>query len=249
MESPEIVLRFLIEFDGTDFAGWQTQIKGERTVQGELEAALSQVLQRKVNLIGAGRTDAGVHAAGMVASAKLNAPAIPLEQLMRAVNSLTGGDVQVLRIEGASPDFHARFSALSRSYRYRLECRQHPLRRRIAWTPQHPWDDSLSREASRMILGRHSFRSFCLQRPGETEYLATVFQSDWITDEDGVSYYVTADRFFHKMVRGLVLAFYDVGRGFLSLDDFTAMLLNRPDPARPVRVAPPQGLTLMSVEY
>jgi len=240
--------RFLIEYDGTEFAGWQRQGQGERTVQETLETALEQILQHPVSLIGAGRTDAGVHAEGMVASAKFPTPKMSLDRLMLAVNSMCEHDVQIHELTEAAPDFHARFSAVSRSYRYRLECVRHPMFHRFSWVPPFDWNDSKIADAVVLIPGRHCFRSFCLERPGETEYISNVLSAVWEPDSSGATFRITADRFFHKMVRSLVMGLYDVGRGYHSLEDFRK-LLDQPDPAIPVRVAPAQGLTLVSVGY
>lgn len=252
--------RFLIEYDGTDFAGWQRQGKGERTVQGVLEAALAQVLQEPVTLIGAGRTDSGVHAEGMVASALLTPPTMPLDQLRKAINSMSGGDVQIIELVEAPLGFSARFSAVSRSYRYRLERVHHPLRRRTSWTPQFDWDDAKIIEAVALLTGKHCFRSFCLERPLEKDYISHILSATWEVDDEmsvgrgsapvhgGATFRISADRFLHKMVRALVAALYDVGRGYYTVDDFRR-LLDEPAPNPALRVAPACGLTLVSVGY
>ncbi len=247
-QSSHLRFKMLIEFDGTDFSGWQRQINAKRTVQGEIETALTQILQQKVSVIGSGRTDAGVHAIGQVAHVDLLDVHIPLNRLHLALNSLLPNDVQVLKVELTSPRFHARYQAISRSYGYRIERRHRPTLRRFAWTPPYSWDDEIIRTAAQMLVGRHSFKSFCLQRPGEEEYHCTVKEANWDSDNNGVNFFITADRFLHKMVRGLVGALIDVGRGRYNLDDFQKLLLE-PERNGAVWVAPPQGLTLLKVEY
>ncbi len=240
--------KLIIEFDGTDFSGWQRQGRAVRTVQGEIENAIAQILQQKVTVIGSGRTDAGVHALAQVAHSDLILSKFPLEKLHFALNSLLPGDVQVLSLEETSLSFHARFQALSRSYRYRVERRRHPLLQRFSWTPPYAWDDDVIGKAVQMLPGRHSFKSFCLQRPGEDGYFCTVKGTAWEVDENGVNFLITADRFLHKMVRGLVGALIDVGRGRYTLDDFRD-LLDEPVRNGAVSVAPPHGLTLLCVDY
>jgi len=240
--------RFLIEFDGTDFAGWQRQIDSTRTVQSEIENALAQILQQKVTLIGSGRTDAGVHALGQVAHADLFLANISPQKLLSSMNSLLKADIHIISLNETSSDFHARFQAISRSYRYRIERNRHPLLRRYIWTPQYIWNDEFVIPAVELLIGRHSFKSFCLQRPGEEGYYCTIKSAKWEIDNDGVNFLITADRFLHKMVRGLVGALIDVGRGRYSLDEFN-QLLDNPKRNGAVSVAPPHGLTLMRVDY
>lgn len=240
--------RVRIEYDGTDFSGWQIQENADRTVQGAIEAALAQIFQQKIDVIGSGRTDAGVHSVGQIGHFTLPDARMPMERLISALNSMLPKDVQLYDAEPVTDDFHARFSARARSYRYRLERRFHPLTRRTAWTPPHPWDDHVIGQAVPEIVGSHSFKSFCLARPGEEDYFCTVQSCEWLQDQEGATFHITADRFFHKMVRSLVGALYDLGRGHISADDFTR-LLHHPTTNAAVYIAPPQGLVLIKVEY
>ena len=212
-------------------------------MQGEIESALAQILQQPVAVIGSGRTDAGVHAEGQVAHASVTGLKMSLEQLQRALNCLLPHDVQILALDEAPADFHARFSATARSYRYRVERFHHPLRRRFVWVPPHSWDDELVARSVALLPGRHSFQSFSLERPGESEYICVVESASWTPDASGATFRITADRYFHKMVRGLVGALIDLGRGYLSPDDFQR-LLDHPERNGAVFVAPPQGLVL-----
>lgn len=240
--------KLTIEFDGSEFSGWQRQINASRTVQGEIEKALQQILQQKTAVVGSGRTDAGVHALAQVAHVDLSLGTMPLSRLHLALNSLLPNDVQILEIEPAEPHFHARFHAVSRSYRYRIERSHHPIRRRFSWTPPYNWDNELIKMTTMFLTGRHSFKSFCIQRPGETGYFCTVREANWEDDAEGVDFFITADRFLHKMVRGIVGALIDLGRGRYSREDFQK-LLDEPTANGAVFVAPPQGLTLLKVEY
>ena len=240
--------KLCIEYDGTDFSGWQSQLDNARTVQVEIEKALAQILQHRVVLVGSGRTDAGVHAASQVAHADLELKDLPPDRLRQALNSLLPKDIAILEFQKSSPDFHARFDAISRRYRYRIENVNHPLGRRFAWTPPCSWDDGEIQPAVELLTGRHSFKSFSLRRPNETGYFCTLTEAEWQIDEDGVSFYIAADRFMHKMVRGIVGALIDVGRGRFGFEEFRR-LLERPEQNSVVSVAPPHGLTLLKVEY
>lgn len=240
--------KFVIEFDGADFSGWQRQIKGTRTVQEVIENALSQILQQKVTLHGSGRTDAGVHALAQIAHADLHLSTITPQRLHLALNSLLPKDVQALALEETSPYFHARFDAMSRSYRYRIERIERPLLRRFAWTPQHEWKDDHIQEVVNQLTGRHCFKSFCLQRPGEEGYFCQILEAKWEIEDASVNFWITGDRFFHKMVRSIVGALMDVGRGRLGVENFRK-LLHEPEKHGAVSIAPPHGLTLMRVDY
>jgi tRNA pseudouridine38-40 synthase len=170
------------------------------------------------------------------------------ENLIRGANSLMKRDVMILDIAEAPPTFHARFSAVSRSYRYCLIRRDRPLLRRYAWYPGNAWDDELVKQAVGLIPGEHSFMSFSHARPGETEYICRVTEARWEADDEGAAFHITADRFMHKMVRGLVGALVDLGRGYTGLEHFKN-LLDNPERTGATRVAQPQGLTLVGVGY
>ena len=251
-------LKLLIEYDGTDFSGWQFQ-PHRRTVQGELEQALSGLIPPSLDaiaqqggeilsrIIGAGRTDAGVHALGQVAHVDIKSN-LPGEVILKGMNRLMQRDVRILAVDEAPPGFHARFSAKSRSYRYRLLHRDSALERRTAWAPKFKWDNGLIINALAHLAGEHSFKSFCRARPGENAYICRVFAASWESDDQSATFQITADRFLHAMVRGIVGALLDVGRGYRSIAGFR-QLLDHPDRIGAVQTAPAQGLTLMRVEY
>jgi len=240
-------LRLLIEYDGTDYAGWQRQ-PGDPTIQQTLEEVFERLLGIPISLIAAGRTDAGVHASGQVAHFDVETLRVPLDRLTIAANSFLPPAIRVLAAEPAAPDFHARYSATSRSYHYRIEHTLHPLRSRTSWTPMLPWDDTLAEEGVSLLFGRHDFRAFALYRPGELHYECVVTEAHWVADNDGVTFRITANRFLHKMVRGLVGSLFDLARGYYSPDDFR-QLLERPVRCGAVRIAPAKGLTLVAVAY
>lgn len=223
---------------------------GLRTVCGVLVDALSRVLREPVALTVAGRTDSGVHATGQVAHADL--PAAPdAPRLVRRLARLLPPDVRVRAITPVPAAFDARFAALRRHYRYRVATAPHgadPLRARdtLAWP--HPLDLDAVHAASAGLLGEHDFAAFCRRREGATTVRA-LQQLDWAAAPDGVvTVAVAADAFCHSMVRSLVGALLDVGRGRRGVD-WPADLLTRRERASEVPVAPAHGLTLVAVDY
>ena len=239
-------IKIKLEYDGTDFHGWQRQ-PDLRTVQEDVEKALSSVLCEKITVIGAGRTDAGVHAVGQVAHFSTE-NSLDIVNIINGANSQLKKDLRIWDIEEVPASFHARFNAVSRSYRYQLLKWDRPLKRRFAWFPDCSWDDEVIREAVCLLAGEHSFKSFSHARPDEEEYICNVIEAAWEYDEDGSVFTIIADWFMHKLVRGIVGALIDVGRGYISFDEFRR-LLEEPENNGATRVAQPQGLMLVEVGY
>jgi tRNA pseudouridine38-40 synthase len=223
---------------------------GLRTVCGVLTDALATVLRTPVALTVAGRTDAGVHATGQVAHADLPGDADP-DRLVRRLARLLPPDVRVRAVRPVPPAFDARFGALRRHYRYRVATAPHgaePLRARdtLAWP--HPLDLDAVNAASAHLLGEHDFAAFCRRREGATTVRA-LQELRWTGEADGVvTAAVAADAFCHSMVRSLVGALLDVGRGRRAVG-WPADLLTRRERASEVPVAPAHGLTLVAVDY
>jgi tRNA pseudouridine38-40 synthase len=243
--------RLTLAYDGTDFAGWQRQREGrERTVQGELEAALARLCRgAAVSVAGAGRTDAGVHAEGQVASFELPRAIAPGE-LQRALNGLLPCDVRVLEAAEAPPGFHARRSAVAKLYRYVLDCGGVPLpqrRRHAAFVPFSLDPDAVRRAAS-LFVGRHDFASLASSGGSVRTTTRTVIRSQALLDGAGLVYEVEADGFLRKMVRSMVGGLIAAGRGDLSGDDLVRRLEARDRRAWPAP-APACGLTLVRVDY
>jgi tRNA pseudouridine38-40 synthase len=215
-----------------------------------LEGALGTVLRSPVALTVAGRTDAGVHAAGQVAHADLGAGLDPA-WLVRRLARLLPPDVRVRAVTAAADAFDARFSALRRHYRYRVATAPHgadPLRARDTLSWPYPLDLDAVRSASDGLLGEHDFAAYCKRREGATTVRGLQALS-WTRGADGVvEAAVSADAFCHSMVRSLVGALLDVGRGRRAVD-WPAGLLQRSERANEVPVAPAHGLTLVAVDY
>jgi tRNA pseudouridine38-40 synthase len=245
-------VRLDLAYDGTAFAGWAFQ-HDVRTVQGELESALATISRRDdlPRVTVAGRTDAGVHARGQVAHVDLPPQAAEDPLLLRRLNGVLPPDVRVHRVSRAPAGFDARFSGLSRTYRYRVADAPElvdPLRRHdtLAWP--RPLDLALLQEASQRLLGLHDFAAFCRRREGATT-VRTLQRLDWERDAQGVLVAtVQADAFCHSMVRSLVGALLAVGEGRHPVE-WPASLLALGVRASEVTVAPAHGLTLDGVEY
>ncbi len=246
-------LRIDLAYDGTDFRGWATQ-PGLRTVEAEVAAALATALRTApVALVCAGRTDAGVHARGQVVHTDLpdGADGGDHALLARRLNGILPADVHVRRVLTAPAGFDARFSALWRRYTYRIADRVDlidPLTRLHVLTWPRDLDLDLMNEASRLLLGRHDFASFCKQRPYATT-IRTLLELTWTRDAHGLaSASVRADAFCHSMVRALVGCLVSIGEGRRPVSWAEEILrAGRRDPG--VTVAPARGLTLEEVAY
>jgi tRNA pseudouridine38-40 synthase len=263
-----------LAYDGTDFRGWQVQ-PGERTIQGELQSALGRIIGETPLPQGSGRTDAGVHALAQVASFALRAP-IPVENLHRALNRTLPFSIRILDARTMPDTFHARHSALAKTYEYRLwlqtsECVCSPFIARYVYAcPQH-LDRKLLQAAADCFLGEHDFLSFAATDPDRStrnestgaeppssddqeqpSTIRTVFSSTWEEQKsefgDLLVYRVRGNGFLHHMIRNLVGTMIDVGRGHLTVEDIPRILEARARfEAGPT--APARGLFLHSVDY
>ncbi len=241
-------VKLLLQYDGTDFQGWQIQ-PGARTVQGVLQAVLSRLDHREVTVHGAGRTDSGVHAEGQVASFWLARP-MREEELQRALNATLPPDVRVMHVEFVPPDFHARYSALSKTYRYTL-CTGpvlSPFLHRYAHHFPFPLDLAAMQRALEMVLGEHDFASFgTRERPGKTT-VRRVYQAHLWQEGDLVRLEITADGFLRYMVRTLMGTLCEIGRGRWGASDMERILRAR-DRRQAGPTFPAKGLTLVRVHY
>lgn len=272
--------KLTLAYDGTDFRGWQVQ-PGEPTIQGELQAALGRVTGESPLPQGSGRTDAGVHALGQVASFELRAR-IPAENLQRALNRTLPGAVRVIDARMAESTFHARHSAVAKTYEYRV-CREpicRPFLARYVYACPWPMELELLQQAARQFEGEHDFLSFAATDPdlasreraagaefdseaeahkaelaksiGKQGAIRTIYFSTWESrsSEAGelLIYRVCGNGFLHHMVRNLVGAMLDVGRGYRKVEEIPGMLAAR-SRAAAGPTAPAQGLFLHSVEY
>jgi tRNA pseudouridine38-40 synthase len=248
-ESPEpTVLRITLAYDGTDFHGWQVQPGGVRTVQGELVRALSRLVPLDGVPPGAGRTDAGVHARGQVSSLTVSGPE-SVARVRRALPRMMPPDIAIRSVEEAPPDFHARFSATGRRYRYWFTTEPDPFLRRNHLLVSDSLDRAAMAEALAPLVGDHDCTSLCRTsslEPGRTLCRIRRATLDW----DGAVgvFEIAADRFLHSMVRIVVGTLLEVGRRNRGVDTFKEVLAAR-DRRLAGPTVPPHGLCLEEVEY
>jgi tRNA pseudouridine38-40 synthase len=246
-------IRLDIAYHGAGFAGWAAQ-PGVRTVQGELEAALSRVIGSATPLTVAGRTDAGVHAWGQVASFAMEREAP--DQLGRALNSLTGTDLAVLGAAAAPQPFDARRDARSRTYCYRVlaERTPNPFESGVALHWPHPLDDGALVACADALVGTHDFTAFTPTQTDHVRFERDLLRAEWHEKHSVLGtgrvleLWIEADAFMRSMVRVLVGTMLEVGGGRRSLDDFSALLAGAPRELAG-ETAPPHGLHLASVRY
>ena len=240
--------KLILEFDGTEFFGWQRQREG-RTVQGELERALSTFVGYPVKVTGQGRTDRGVHAERQVVHADI-ADAVGKRRLLAAMRGLLPPDMAVIDAVKQDETFHARFSARSRIYRYRLVSRPSPLNRRMCWVVLQPPDPDLLFSCAALIRGTHDFTNFTrLTDSGPKHCLCTIARSEWIRDGVYWNYTIEGNRFLRHMVRRLVGSMVHVALGKMSIDQFSVLMEGSASVESKGYSAPPEGLVLADVIY
>jgi tRNA pseudouridine38-40 synthase len=241
-------LKLTVAYDGTAFAGWQLQAN-QRTVQGVLEEALQPIEGSRVVVYAAGRTDAGVHAAGQVISCTLTST-ISCDALVRALNVRLGGDVRVMSAEDAPDGFNARFHARQKTYHYAIynAAVVPPPLRHFVWPVPQPLDVAAMNEAAALLIGEHDFAAF--QGAG-SDVITTrreILASRVLSREAQVFYEVTGTGFLRHMVRNIVGTLVDIGRGRRPSSDMERVLHSL-DRAQASATAPPRGLTLARVDY
>ena len=242
-------IALLIEYDGSDFAGWQVQ-PGVRTVQQELESAFEKVLQQRVAISASGRTDSGVHALGMVAHATLpEHVSIALKKLTEALNAETGFDVIVRDIRKVPDDFNARHKTLDREYRYTIFRRRTALYRNFSWYLHGDLDMQSMKTCASMLVGAHDFTSFSKQTDDVEHYRCIVDISAFEEFDDRLIYTIRANRFVRGMVRAIIGALVEVGKGKITVSNFKELLDHPVEEARAKHIAPAKGLMLWKIRY
>ena len=240
-------LMAVVEYDGTSYRGFQVQVQGA-TIQGEIERALAAVTQEEIRVVGAGRTDAGVHAQGQVIAFS-TAWRHPVEELQRALNAVLPADIAVRELRLVARGFHPRFDAVSREYRYAIynQPLRSPLARRFAYHFPRPLDVATINEAAGALVGGHDFASFGRAPQGDNT-VREVYQAQWTQEGPFVYFDIVANAFLYRMVRSLVGTLLLVGTGELSPDGFEEILRSA-DRSRAGQVAPAHGLCLIRVSY
>ena len=236
-----------IQYDGSDFHGWQVQEQG-RTVQGDIESALSIIYpEEKITLIGSGRTDAGVHAFAQVAHVELPMRLSPTE-LRHALNGNLKKDVRIDSAIEADDNFHARFSAAAREYEYHLIKNYSSITRK--YVTEIKWDinQNLLHDCAKILMGEHDFTLFCKSTAEVENKICTIYEAEWEETEKKYIFRIRANRFLQHMVRYLVGTMLEIARGRYKVRDFKALVNESQTEAVVVR-APAQGLFLKKVYY
>ncbi len=271
------ILKLTLAYDGTRFVGWQRQADGE-SIQGLLEAALARFEGAPITVHGAGRTDAGVHALGQVASAGVTFTH-PTATIGRALNAQLPEDIRILEVADAAPDFHARFSARSKTYRYHIRAGTvgDPFTRAFVWQLSEPLNVAAMRDAAASLAGTHDFAAFQSAGTEVASTVRTIFRSDirgpeefrgppgsapHITEQAATAqsgagllgprqelvYEVTADGFLRHMVRAIVGTLVEIGRGWRPVESM-AQLIGHGTRSQAGATAPSHGLVLVRVDY
>ena len=214
--------RLLIEYHGSAYNGWQIQ-NGQTTIQGEIEKALKQIFAKHIGVVGAGRTDTGVHARGQVAHFDLDDQIEP-QKLLRSINGILEPDIRVKEVSPADSNFHSRFNAKLREYHYQIATQPTALYNMFSWQVFYDLDVNLMNEAVKYIDGRHDFKSFCRTKSEVNNHFCHIKYARWLKDDNFLIFKIQADRFLHGMVRTLVGTFIDLGRGKLNLKNIEEII-------------------------
>lgn len=241
-------IKLILEYDGSRYYGWQRQPR-QPTVQGSLEKALSRIANRRVMVVAAGRTDAGVHAEGQAAHFKTHSRLGP-ESWMCALNSLLPDDIVVMHAEGVSARFHARYSAIAKTYRYRILNRRNrsAIGRQYVWSVFTPLNTTRMRMAARELTGRHDFSSFQGGSSSSRTSICKMKSLSVVRRGQEVVITIEADRFLQHMIRTIVGTLVEVGRGRRDPSEMK-ILLKKKDRRLSGPTAPAKGLCLIGVKY
>ena len=237
-----------IQYDGTDLHGWQVQKNG-RTVQGELENALHKIFKnQRINLIGSGRTDSGVHAFGQIANIKLDTD-MKNNSLLNAVNgNLKNYDIAVTSIDEVSNDFHARFSALKREYIYIISTNYSPIGRNYHWNMEEEININALHDCANLVIGKHDFTQLSKKNTEIDNKICDVTLSEWEVADNKIYYKIIANRFLHHMVRYLVGSMIEVAKNRLfTINKFHSMI--KGEVREQIFRAPSKGLYLKKIYY
>ena len=240
----------IIEYDGSDFAGYQTQLDAFRTVQAELEKGIAVLAQESITVWAAGRTDSGVHATGQVIAFDMAWPHGE-QKLLRAINSQLPADVSIRSVEYASAEFSPRFDASSRAYRYIIERCEHqarrPLTRKRKWQVFQPLDIDRMNAAAALLVGQHDFATFGTPPQGDNT-VRELFRSEWYAKGSDLCYEIEGTAFLYRMVRSIVGSLKMVGTGRWTVAQFESAFQACSRQAS-AGAAPAHGLYLVSVKY
>ena len=241
-------IKLTVAYDGTDYCGWQIQPNGI-TVEEVLNKALSDLTKETVKVIGASRTDAGVHARGNVAVFDTKSP-IPPERIAYAVNALLPDDIVVMRSEEVGCDWHPRYQNSIKTYEYTIVNREmpDPLRRRDSWFVSFPLDIDDMKKAARYFIGEHDFKTFCSVHTGVKTTVRRIDSLDVEKKGERIKIRISGNGFLYNMVRIIAGTLVEVGRGAFAPSEVKEML-EQNERGRVGATAPPQGLVLLGIVY
>ena len=238
--------KITIQYDGTNFFGWQIQ-PSKRTVQDELEKVISSFSDgEKIKVFGAGRTDTGVHALSQAAHFDLKTD-LDTCSLIKAMNANLSEDILIESLDVVPANFHARYSAQLRYYRYQCYTGNNVLFRNQSWITGE-LDQSILQSAAETVIGEHDFLSFSKFRNDMKDTMCKIYESVWKKQDKMLIYYVSGNRFLHHMVRYLTGTMVEISRGKCTIETFLS-LLNNPEKNVQIFKAPPQGLILEKINY
>jgi tRNA pseudouridine38-40 synthase len=240
-------LRYFIElsYDGTPFVGWQRQPAGD-SVQSCLEDALSILFRKSLSIVGAGRTDAGVHAHQLFAHVDLDEQVD--QDLTFRLNKLLPKEIAVRNIIAVAPDAHARFDAINRSYRYQITTQKNPFLQKRSYQFSKPLHLGLMNEAAKILIDHEDFKCFSKSKTDVKTYICDIQHAYWHRNESELVFFIQANRFLRNMVRAIVGTLIEVGLEKISISDFEGILASR-DRSQAGYSVPAHGLYLEKVNY
>lgn len=238
--------RLGIEYEGTDYSGWQFQT-GQHTIQGEIERALCVALKEKIKVIAAGRTDSGVHARGQIAHFD-SVREIDCGKLERSLNGILPRDIRISDVTQTDITFHARYSARQREYCYYITRRPSALMRRFSWFISAPLDVKQMQTGADELLGKKNFKSFSRMDTEVKNFECTVEEASWSAREQLLLFTIKADRFLYGMVRAIVGTLVEIGKGTREVTELHK-ILTAEDRQMAGQAAPARGLILEKVYY
>lgn len=239
-------IKIVIEYDGTNFHGWQYQ-PDLRTIQGEIQRAMRIIFKSEINIIGAGRTDTGVHAKAQVANFLIDHP-MPVLTIKAALNGNLPRDVRIISADEVDEKFHARYDAIKRHYSYTITRQEKAINRFYVWCHKSDLNIEKMQHASNYLLGEHDFKAFCHADENMNHYRCFVEQIVWEQNNELITLNIIANRFLYNMVRIIVGTMINIGRGFTPAEQIPQILESRDRRSAGITV-PAKGLCLEKVYY
>lgn len=241
-------VKLIVAYDGTNYCGWQIQPNG-LAVQEVLEKHLSELLKEEIRIVGASRTDAGVHALGNVAAFNTNAR-MPADRISFALNTRLPADIRIQGSEEVSMEFHPRFAHTVKTYEYRIFNRRFPdpTKRLYSFFYYYPLDVERMQEGAKYLVGEHDFKSFCTANPDVENTVRTIYSLELTREEDMITMRIRGNGFLYNMVRIIAGTLIRVGGGALKPEDVKT-ILEAKDRSQAGETARPEGLTLVKIEY